>query len=131
MTGLWKGLGIGLVCSVLSLSIKEREKDISSVLVIGACVAVSAIALNYLDPIISFLRRLESAGSLHSEHLAILMKVAGIGAVTDIAVQVCNDAGNAGTGKMMKFLGSAVMIWSSLPVFESLFDLVCSVLGEI
>ena len=128
---LWKGIGIGLVCTVLSLSLKEREKDISALLGIGACVAVSTIALSYLEPVISFLRRIESVGSLHSEHLSILIKVVGIGTVTDIAVQFCNDSGNSGMGKVLQFLGSSVMIWSSIPVFEALMDLVLSVLGEI
>ena len=128
---LWKGIGICLVCSVLSLSLKEREKDISALLGIGACVVVSVIALSFLEPIISLLRKLETVGSLHSDHLAVLIKVVGIGAVTDTAVQFCDGSGNAGVGKVLRFLGSAVMVWSSLPVFDALLELVSSVLGEI
>ena len=128
---LWKGIGICLVCSVLSLSLKEREKDISVLLGICACVAVSAVTMSYLEPVVSFLRKLETVGSLHSDHLAVLIKVVGIGAVTDIAVQFCDGSGNAGVGKVLRFLGSAVMIWSSIPVFDGLLELVSSVLGEI
>ena len=128
---LWKGIGICLVCSVLSLSLNDRQKDISAILVMGACVAVSVIAFSFLEPAISFLRRLQSVGSLHSEHLSILIKVVGVGTVTDIAVQFCNDSGNTGVGKVLQFLGSAVMLWSSIPVFDALLELVLSVLGEI
>lgn len=128
---LWKGIGIGLVCTVLSLSMKEREKDFSALLGIGACVAVSVIALSFLEPVISFLRKMESVGSLRSEYLSILVRAVGIGAVTDMAVQFCNDSGNSGMGKVLRFLGSTVMVWSSIPVFEALLELVLSVLGEI
>lgn len=131
MTLLWKGIGICLVCSVLSLSLKDREKDISVLLGIGTCAAVSAMALSYLEPVISFLRRLETIGSLHSDHLAVLLRVAGIGFVTDIAVQFCNDSGNSGTGKVLHVLGTTVMVWSSIPVFDALLELVSSVLGEL
>ena len=131
MTILWKGLGIGLVCCIISLFIKDREKDFSVILGIGACVVVSIMALSYLEPVLAFLRRLGSVGSLHSDHLSVLIKVVGIGLITDIAVQVCNDTGNSGTGKVMQFLGSAVMLWSAIPVFDALLDVICSVLGEI
>jgi len=131
MALLWKGIGICLICSVLSLSLKDRGKDFSVLLGIGACVGVSVIALSYLEPVISFFRRLESIGSLHSEHLTVLIKVVGIGTVTDIAAQFCNDSGNAGAGKVLQFLGSAVMVWSAIPVFDALLELVSSVLGGI
>lgn len=131
MAFLWKGIGICLVCSVLSLSLKDREKGISILLVIGACTAVSAITVSYLEPLISFFRRLESVGSLHSEHLTVLIKIVGIGWVTDVASQFCNDSGNSGVGKVLRFLGTVVMVWSSIPVFDSLLELVCIILGEI
>ena len=131
MALLWKGIGISLVCCVLTLSLSGREKNISGLLGICACAMISVIALSYLDPVISFLRKLESVGSLHSGHLTIMIKAVGIGLVTDLAVQFCNDSGNAGTGKVLHFLGTAVMVCSSVPVFEGLLDLVCTVLGEI
>lgn len=128
---MWKGIGIGLVCCVLSLSVREREKDLSALLAIGACTAVSVMAISCMEPVVSLLRRLESLGPLHSEHLSILIKAVGIGIVTDISVRFCNDAGNSGTGKVLQLLGSAVMLRSSLPVFDALLELICSVLGEI
>ena len=131
MALLWKGIGTVLICCLLSLFIKGWGKDIAALLGIGACLVVTAAAMSYLEPVVSFIRRLESVGSLDPDHLGILIKVVGIGLVTDIAVQVCNDTGNSGIGKMTQFLGSAVMIWSPLPVFEALLDLVCYVLGEI
>lgn len=131
MALLWKGIGICLVCSVLSLTLKDRERGFSILLGIGACAAISVIALSYLEPVISFFRKLETVGSLHSDYLSVLIKVVGIGMVTDIAARSCDDSGNAGVGKVLQFLGSAVMIWSSIPVFEALLDLISSVLGEI
>ena len=131
MALMWKGIGICLICSVLSLSLKDRGKDFSVLLGIGACVGVSVIALSYLEPVISFFRRLETIGSLDAEYLTILIKVVGIGSVTDLAAQFCADSGNAGVGKVLQFLGTAVMVWTSVPVFDALLELVCSVLGGI
>ena len=131
MAVFWKGIGICLVCSVLSLSLKEREKDFSMLLGLGTCAIVSVMALSYLEPVISFLRRLESVGSLHSDHLTVLIKVVGVGVVTDTATRFCDDSGNSGVGKVLQFLGTAVMVWSSIPIFEALLELVSSVLGEI
>ena len=63
--------------------------------------------------------------------IEILMKATGIGIVTEIANMVCKDAGNESMGKSMQLLGSAVILYLSMPLFQVLIDLLQKILGEL
>ena len=55
----------------------------------------------------------------------------GIGLICEITAVVCHDSGNDSLGKMLQIIGSAVILWLSLPVFRALIDLIQSILGEL
>ena len=61
----------------------------------------------------------------------ILMKSTGIGIITEIANLVCKDAGNESMGKSMQLLGTAVILYLSLPLFQTLIELLQKILGEL
>lgn len=129
MTVFFKAAAAVLLASVLGLAVQRKE--ISTVLVIAVCCMVLLLAVSFLDPVMDFLRQLQDMGNLDSGLIPILFKAVGIGVVSEIAGMVCADAGNASMGKAMQILGTAVILWLSIPVFNALLDLIRSVLGGI
>ena len=63
--------------------------------------------------------------------LEILLKIVGIGLVSEIAEMICKDSGNASLARGMELLGSAVILSLSLPILETFLDLIQRILGEI
>ena len=131
MDMLWKGLGVCLLTCILMLSVGKQDRDVSVLLGIAGCVGAAFIAMRYLEPVVGFLHRLGEIGSLDSGHMAVVIKAVGVGIITELASVVCSGAGNDGLGKTVQLLGTSVIIWLSIPVFEALLDLISSVLGEI
>ena len=70
-------------------------------------------------------------GGLDSGTLRILLKAVGIGLVSEIAALVCADAGNSSLGKTVQLLGSAVILWLSLPLFTMLIELLQRIMGAL
>lgn len=130
MTLFLQGCAAILLAVVLILMLGSN-KEMGTLLSLAACCMAAIIAMSYLRPVIDFLRTLETLGSLDSELIGILMKAAGIGILTEIAVLVCNDAGNASMGKSVQLLGTAVILWLSLPLLNALVELLRSILGEL
>ena len=50
---------------------------------------------------------------------------------TEIANLVCKDAGNESMGKSVQLLGTAVILYLSMPLFTALIDLLQKILGEL
>ena len=84
-----------------------------------------------MNEALDFLRELEALGDLQGDVLGILLKAVGIGLVSEIAGMVCSDAGNGSLGKTLQMLGSAAILYLSLPVFSALLELVREILREI
>lgn len=129
MTVFFQAVAAVLLASVLGLALQNKE--IGTVLTIAVCCMVLLIAVAFLEPVVDFLRKLEELGKLDSGLIPILFKAVGIAVVSEIAGMVCADAGNFSMGKAMQILGTAVILWLSIPVFNGLLDLIRSVLGGI
>ena len=131
MAIFWKAAAAALITVILSLALGKQEKDIGAILSMAVCCMVMVSALIYLEPVLDFLRELEGLGDLQEDFLGILLKALGIGLVAEIASGVCSDAGNGSLGKTIHTLGSAVILYLSLPVFRSLMDMLSRILEEI
>lgn len=120
-----------LIAVVLTLTLAKQGKDISLLLTIAVCCMVASAAITYLQPVVDFLKRLQSIGQLDSETLAILMKAVGIGLLAEITGLICADAGNASLGKVLQMLATAAILWMSIPLLNELIELIDNILGAI
>lgn len=127
---LWKGIVICLITCVLIMFTSKQERDIALILALAGTVAVSAIMVSYLKPVIEFLGHLSELASLNADHLNVLIKASGVAIISEMASLICSDSGNSGLANAVKLLGSAVILWFSIPVFQSLVKLICTVLGD-
>ena len=126
-----KACGAVLLTVILVLSFNTQSRDLSLVLLIGVCCMTALVALNYLEPVIDFVRQLEQLGNIDSSLVRILQKAVGIGLISEIAAMICSDAGSNSLGKGIQFLGSAVILWLSLPMFTMLMDLLRQIVGDL
>lgn len=122
---------VTLLAVILILTLDKQAKDMAVLLAIAVCCMVLGIAMAYFQPVLSFLSQLESLGALSSDMVGILIKVAGIGILMELCAMVCTDAGKASMGKALQMLGSAVILWLSLPIFTAMLDLVQAILEGV
>lgn len=126
-----KAVSAVMLTVVLSLALGKQGKETAGLLAIVVCCMVAAVAMEFWSPVAEFLDMLEILGDLNGEMISTLFKVVGIGILTEICALVCSDAGAASLGKTLQLLGSAVILWLSIPMFTSLLDLIQGVLGRL
>lgn len=127
----WKALGAVLVSAVVNLCLERQSRDFSLLLTLAVSSMVLLCSLRLLEPVISFLGRLEELGNLSSDLLLCLVKIFGMGMAGEIAASVCQDGGNASLGKGLHFLTNAAILYLSVPVFTALTELFLQILGEL
>lgn len=131
MDSFWKATAAILLTVILILALGKQEKDISVLLGMAACCLVGVIAVSYLEPVVDLMRELGELGEVSGSTLGILMKAVGIALVSEIAGMLCSDSGSASLGKMLQMLGSAAILYLSIPIFRALLTLIQEILGEI
>lgn len=126
----WKATALVMVALLLGLTLR-REQNFALLLAIAACAMASMAAVTYLEPVVDFLRELEALGDLSGDMLGLLLKAVGIGLISQIAGAVCTDAGNGALARQLQLLGSAAILYLSLPLFSGLLELLQEILGEL
>ena len=120
-----------LLASILGMVISRQDKSMALLLSLGVCCMVLMLSARFLDPVIVFFEQLQAVGNVNHDLIRILLKITGITLISEVSGMVCADAGNASLGKALQFLASAVILWLSIPVFQSLLELVQEILGGI
>ena len=123
--------GLVLIGLILVPTLGSGGKQMGTLLVILICVSLGTVLLGYLKPVLDFLQILRSLSGVSSEMVATLLKITGIGLISEISALICADAGCAAMGKSLQLAGSGVILWLSLPLFTALAELLQQILGEL
>ena len=120
-----------MITAVLSLTLGKQEKDLSLILAITASVMAVSAAFRLMEPVFEFLRKLEQLGDLQSGVLGILLKITGVGITAEVSSLILTDSGNTSLAKGVHLISSALIVSLSLPILETLLELIQSVLGGL
>ena len=85
----------------------------------------------FLEPAVDFFKQLETSLELKIPYFSTLLKILGIGLTTELSASVCSDAGNSAVGKTLQFLGSAAILYLSIPVYGAMMDILRQILGDL
>ena len=127
----WKTVGAVLIAVILEVHLGKQEKDFAALLTMAVCCMGAAAALHFLEPVVQLLQELETMAQLRDGMLGILLKCTGIALVAEISGLVCRDAGNGSLGKIVQLLGSAGILYLSVPVVRMFAELLQEILGEL
>lgn len=116
---------------ILWINLNKSNKDLSVLLSLAVCAMAVIASAAFLEPVVDFVKKLQGIGKLDGDLVAVVLKVVGIGIVTEIAVMICKDAGNESMGKALQFLSAAAVLWMCIPVFEKLLALLENILGAV
>lgn len=122
----------GIMAAVIMWIILSKQgKEYALLLSVGACCLVLLVMFRFLEPVLDLLKQLQTLGNLQPEWLSVMLKTVGIGLVVEMGALICSDAGNAALGKTLQILGAAAVLWLSIPLMNSLMELLQQILGGI
>ena len=120
-----------LIAAFLNILLAKQGKDVSMLLITVACCMVAVTAISYLQPVLRFCDRLIQTGRFNNNLLENLLKVTGIGIISQIVELICVDTGNQSLGKVLQILTVSVILCISVPILEEMLQLIERILGEV
>lgn len=122
----------GIMAAVIVWIVLSRQgKEYALIVSIGTCCAVLVVALHFLEPVLELVRNLQELGDLQPQWLSVMLKAVGIGLIVEMGSLICTDAGNNAMGKTLQILGAIAILWLSVPLMNSVMDLLREILGDI
>ena len=117
-----------MIAVILCLILTKQAKEISVLLSMVVCTLLSFVIADLLSPVVDLFRSLEEIGQLDSSMIRIILKAVGISILGEISGAICVDSGLSAPGKGLKILCSTVILWMSVPLFQSLIQLLEEIL---
>ena len=127
----WKATAVVILTIILGLTLGKTQKDIAIALTVMTCSVVMMIAMQYLSDVIRFLWDLSDKYSHQNSLMSTLLKISGVALVTELMCMISADAGNSSLGKATQILGTSVILFLSLPIFESFLAIIQEILRAI
>lgn len=120
---------IGIVTVVLVTLIRRSNAELALLLTIGACVLMALLVLKLVEPVISFLGKLQTLAGLEDALLTPLLKSVGIGIITQLCAAFCTDAGENALARLIELCGGVLAIYIALPLLEAVIDMIRTMTG--
>ena len=116
---------LGALCAVV---VKGTARQLALVLSIAAAAVVLGLALGAVEDVVAMAEELRDMAGLSPAVVAPVLKAVGIAILTQIAAQVCKDAGERGIAAVTETAGSALALCAALPLLRAVLDTVAQLL---
>ncbi|MDR0905135.1 MAG: stage III sporulation AC/AD family protein [Oscillospiraceae bacterium] len=128
MTQLMKVLAAAVAGSALGLVVKKNNPENSLFVSIALSVFAMYLSFEVISSVLGFLRLIADAAGIPNATLGVVLKTAGISIITKLIADVCKDAGQAGAASGVEFMGAVTSIYVALPLFQTVLDMINSLL---
>lgn len=126
---LLKIVAVGIITAFCSLILRDGKSSLSvSVGIAGGCVIMLMVLDCFADVFAGIKNLVESVG-LSVGIIKSILKIIGIGYVTEFSAGIIEDAGLHSVSEKVVMAGKIMILVVALPIITSLFDLVAELIG--
>ena len=111
-------IGVAVVCA--AVVIKTWNADFLPLLRLAATVLFAGAILSMSSPLVAYLKELSAATGL-APYAEFLLKALGIAVLSQVAADICRDAGESGIGNGVELAGKIELLILCLPLVKELF----------
>ena len=122
-----KIIGIGLIALIIIILLKQYKPEFAVYVSLIAGALILMLAIDKLAGIISLLQSLANKASINTEFLTLLIKITGIAFLSEFAVSICKDAGEAAIASKMEIGAKLIIISMSIPIISSLLEIILKI----
>lgn len=125
---IFKIIGISLITTISVLIIKPTKPDIAMLLGVTGGVLVFLCIVDLLEQVFGIFESIMQTMNLDSELFVLLIKIIGVGYITEFSANICLDSGNSSMASKLLLAGKLVIFVMSIPIITSLVELIVSIM---
>lgn len=108
--------------------LKETHPEIAVLVSLAGGIILLLMFVQSLSGVITNITSIVNRTGIKSEVFSALLKIIGIGYLTEFAAGVCKDAGNPSMADKVILAGKVIILVLSLPIVNNLIEIVVGIL---
>ena len=125
---IFKIVGIAIVGCVCTLLLKNTQSQYAMLSSLATGIIILIIALSSFSKVILSFQAIIDKTGVNSSLFSTLLKIIGLGYITEYSQSVCVDLDCASIGKKVSFAGKIAIFLLALPIIENLINTVTEIL---
>ena len=121
-------VGIGVIAAIVIAVIRDIKPEIAIITGVAAGILIFLLVVNMLMQIINTFTELIDRTGINSAAVSAMLKIIGVGYLTEFAEGICEDTGNKSLGGRILFGGKIIIMFLALPIIRSLFEIITALL---
>jgi len=123
-----KVIGVGLIGALVAGLLREEKSELYIFAVIACGALILIILLSSLTEVISEFGMLIGQSGVDESLFAGVLKIIGIGYITEYASSVCSDYGMSSIGNKLQLAGKVAIFFMTMPILSNLVGVISSML---
>ena len=125
---IFKIVGVAILTCVAGAVIKQVRQEFFVVVVLAGSLIILFMVVDKLQELFDFVSQIFNKTGLDYGFFANLLKILGVGILTEFASGLCVDSGNTALANKVIIAGKVIIASLSLPIIWNLLEVVISIL---
>ena len=123
-----KIIGIALIALIIIIMLKQYRPEYAIFISILTGILILILVMDRLTGIINLIQSVEDKFSINTQFIALLIKITGIAFLSEFAVSICKDSGEAAIASKIEIGSKIIIISMSIPIISSLLEIILKIL---
>ena len=123
-----KVIGVGLIGALVAGLLRQEKSELYIFAVIASGALILIIILSSLTDVIGEFGLLVGKSGVDESLFAGVLKILGVGYITEYAASICNDYGVSSISNKIQLAGKVTIFFMTLPVLSNLVGVISSMI---
>lgn len=123
-----KIIGIALIALIIIIMLKQYRPEYAIFISLLTGALILLLVMDELTGIINLIQSIQDKFSINTQFIALLIKITGIAFLSEFAVSICKDSGEAAIASKIELGSKIIIISMSIPIISSLLEIILKIL---
>ena len=119
-----KIIGVAFVTAIAAILLKQTKPELSFAVTVTGIIIILLFIIDALQETIGILNGLAQITGMQNGLLKILVKIVGVGYITEFGAGILNDFGSNAVADKVVLGGKITIVLLALPILENLLKLI-------
>lgn len=121
-------IGIALLTTFAAIILKQQRPELSLIVTLSGGLIILLMFTQGLSSIVESLNAIVYRTGIRSDIFVALLRIIGIGYLTEFASGVCQDADNPSMAQKVTLAGKVLILILAIPIINNLIEVVLGVI---
>ena len=125
---IFKIIGVGIITAITALIVKQIKPEVSVIITISGGILMILMLVESLTNIFGVFSSIIEKSGLTAGLFSTVLKIVGIGYITEFSANLCNDAGVSSIADKILLAGKIIILVLALTIVSNIIDIISGLL---